>query len=682
VLSDKAQFFFQTEGGKAHYQHKAESEPWKYYIFLLILARQVKQGKIAGILHGPFERILKRSAQKPKRTKASMKTEGSPRNGAGPRTTLLNYALACGRDMIAFRLLRAGASPLVTPDLPATALDQTIAHHVLLFFLNIPSIYAMWILHCVAKMRKLSAQRAETDACAVCGARAVSVLQFHPCEHYCCEECMWQRMSSLENGHGFGCPKCKVQYEDPDKESTTEEYNRAMQVHSLEQRRERKLSSYRKFERLSAENVETKSPLRRATCDLLAASQLDLGDSQPERSAALWAAALNGNAYRVMVLVDAGVDVDATNEYGQTALCLAAWCGHEKVVHTLINAGCNVMHEANGGISAWQTAAANGHEEALQLLLAEKSVEREHSSNGEHSRNGEHRRNGEHNDEHKRGSSKRESDSIFESNQAPPSLHLHPVQVVSAPDAGDTTVYANYFVVDGAFDEAFLQRLDQLSQVLPIAAAIKGSNDRIGISSRQYYCDTEGWVGKAFARAFHALPRQQSDQIPEGGCASDSAHLQSDSAHLLPHMRFLRYRYEGGDLPPHVDLSRTDRRGRRSTHTFLLYLCTNERGGATALLPPPIPASKHKSSVAFEKEPMGETVKFGTSAVSTALGCYSQAEVSPVRGRLFVFPHMCLHAGLPVIDTPKHLLRGEVRWGSGISDAAADVVSTEAKSST
>jgi hypothetical protein len=36
------------------------------------------------------------------------------------------------------------------------------------------------------------------------------------------------------------------------------------------------------------------------------------------------------------------------------------------------------------------------------------------------------------------------------------------------------------------------------------------------------------------------------------------------------------------------------------------------------------------------------------------------ADVKPVRGRLLVFPHACPHAGRPVVDAPKLVLRGEL----------------------
>ena len=35
------------------------------------------------------------------------------------------------------------------------------------------------------------------------------------------------------------------------------------------------------------------------------------------------------------------------------------------------------------------------------------------------------------------------------------------------------------------------------------------------------------------------------------------------------------------------------------------------------------------------------------------------ASVSPRRGRLLVFPHVCPHEGRPVTDVPKVFLRGE-----------------------
>merc|ERR1719458_597788 len=98
----------------------------------------------------------------------------------------------------------------------------------------------------------------------------------------------------------------------------------------------------------------------------------------------------------------------------------------------------------------------------------------------------------------------------------------------------------------------------------------------------------------------------------------------------MPHMRFLHYVEVGGGLPPHVDLSRTGIDGRRSTHTFILYLADCNEGGETVLL---------------QRMEDDEAVVI--------------AEVEPRRGRLLLFPHQCPHLARPTVEIPKLLLRGE-----------------------
>ena len=99
---------------------------------------------------------------------------------------------------------------------------------------------------------------------------------------------------------------------------------------------------------------------------------------------------------------------------------------------------------------------------------------------------------------------------------------------------------------------------------------------------------------------------------------------------VFQHIRFLKYERKGGVLPAHVDLCRVDEKsGRRSTHTFILYLTTCENGGGTALL----------------DELSSPTVL---------------AVAQPKRGRALIFPHNTPHSGLEVDCVPKVLLRGEV----------------------
>ena len=131
--------------------------------------------------------------------------------------------------------------------------------------------------------------------------------------------------------------------------------------------------------------------------------------------------------------------------------------------------------------------------------------------------------------------------------------------------------------------------------------------------------DSEGWVRQAFAAALEGIQELGVGHV------------------TMPHMRFLHYSQIGGGLPAHVDLARTDEMGRRSTHTFILYLWNPSPGAETS----------------EARNAGGETVllnRMEDSAVATV------AAVEPRRGRVLLFPHMCPHLARP-IASPKLLLR-------------------------
>jgi hypothetical protein len=157
-------------------------------------------------------------------------------------------------------------------------------------------------------------------------------------------------------------------------------------------------------------------------------------------------------------------------------------------------------------------------------------------------------------------------------------------------------------------------------------------------ATRAHFCDVRGWARAAVLSAAR-----------ESGMPARGVH---------PQFRILHYPNPGGVMAPHVDLSKVLDRvdstwsaddrpvdamkqmkpALQTTHTFLLYLRTCESGGETALL------REVKNDV-------------GAAGAETA---HSLAEVKPVRGRLLVFPHDCPHAGRPVVDTNKLVLRGEL----------------------
>ena len=134
--------------------------------------------------------------------------------------------------------------------------------------------------------------------------------------------------------------------------------------------------------------------------------------------------------------------------------------------------------------------------------------------------------------------------------------------------------------------------------------------------------DSQGWVQQAFAEALEGI---------EGLDAPEN---------LMPQMRFLHYSKIGGGLPAHVDLARTDELGRRSTHTFILYLWNAQ-------------TETNGEMETGQKAENGETVlltRMEDSAAATLVA------VEPRRGRLLLFPHMCPHLARP-IASPKLLLR-------------------------
>ena len=220
--------------------------------------------------------------------------------------------------------------------------------------------------------------------------------------------------------------------------------------------------------------------------------------------------------------------------------------------------------------------------------------------------------------------------------------------------------------IDGGVPEDGLLALERLFAALPVHPRGRCSQ---ALSDRSYYCDAEGWVcallgeamraGAAVARVEECLAEESlaqdcdgdlsalrhscssrvpacgSDDGDDGGRSSSAGcgHSLPCEGHALAHMRFLHYNEAGGGLPPHTDLSRTRREdGVVSRCTFLLYLSDCCVGGETVLL---------------EKLVQPSDVL---------------AAVTPRRGRLLLFPHLCPHLAREVVSQalPKVLLRGEV----------------------
>lgn len=83
----------------------------------------------------------------------------------------------------------------------------------------------------------------------------------------------------------------------------------------------------------------------------------------------LWRAAENGEASEVNAILSRGVDVNARNEHGMTALMRAARFGHAAVVHVLIERGADPNLARNDKFTALALAAFFGHTETVRILI-------------------------------------------------------------------------------------------------------------------------------------------------------------------------------------------------------------------------------------------------------------------------------------------------------------------------
>lgn len=187
---------------------------------------------------------------------------------------------------------------------------------------------------------------------------------------------------------------------------------------------------------------------------------------------------------------------------------------------------------------------------------------------------------------------------------------------------------AGSYTIDNFLPERFLHFLEYLWLSLPTSecgeSTKKKLENSIICSVRSYICDSEGFLCQSLST--HASNAFESSAVTSG---------QSSSLSFFPQMRFLNYDQKGGELGPHIDLTKVDSlSGKRSTHTFILYLRDCSEGGETALLKELSPHGPHDFHQIL-------------------------SQVAPRRGRLLLFPHACPHQGNKVISTPKILLRGE-----------------------
>ncbi|KAI9205794.1 uncharacterized protein BJ171DRAFT_499617 [Polychytrium aggregatum] len=471
--------------------------------------------------------------------------------------TLLEYAAGMRRDSIVSSLLRAGADPTVSADCPEGLFRGQLA----LALASVLPAFAVYIV-CLAVQGASNGPRSSN--CKLCRQHRPSLLVLYPCRHEVCRQCFWTAVMERPcKWEDMECPleQCRTVLcleSEADLSKPSWPANEGPAATAARSR-----SRYL----LLPESRSTTAPVKPVfqARSMRSLAGLYVGTYRSQRDSELFKAAEENNVLRLEALVEVGVDINVVNEYGQTAFFLACWKGCGRVAQKLLECGADADIPDHSNMHPLRLLSLL-HPAVLKSLEMPAPLPTWPDN------------------------------PTFEPSNRPVMTVLIPVDS-SHPGAGS-------FTIDDFLSDSAVSAIAELCSRLPIAPPQKESCNK-----RSLYCDTLGWIQRAFREAMARL----DGDLPSAAFA---------------HMRFLVYDEPGGYLPAHTDLTRTVD-GQTSTHTSIFYLTDCAEGGETVLL---------------------ESLK-GTTALAT---------VQPRRGRLLCFPHICPHEARPTVSLPKILLRGEM----------------------
>lgn len=489
--------------------------------------------------------------------------------------TLLTLASLYGRVSIVGKLLRCGADPTVRGrNQMICKNDVTISVLQIIADEMFPATYAAWAVRCTTEMRLHASVRENlnmsVERCQMCENLFTKSLllswrykdskEMHESGHHrFCEECWWNFWSSTVYGYEqICCPICfepwpmekdscqNSNWYIPDKETKIKD--RCL----TQNYRQRKEDSLQRFLDLPETVIELKKSPKKISLkdrydktwrEYMKRSQ---GKTKDVRIDKFLSAVSKGAVRYVLGCLEAGVDVDVCNEYGQSSLFIAAWKGFFDIVDVLLQFGANVFTKQNGGMQINEVARANGHRKVAQIVEERMKME---SINGLQCQK-------------EKVNFSLEANSILSSTREAEVKVLIDASVHNHPGAGSV-------IIDYSIPNLLIEKLLALSKSLPADKGkkiAKGTSDLCSI--RSYYCDTEGFL-------INAIRKNISPALIGGN--------PNDSVDVFPHMRFLSYFHQGSKLSRHIDLCRVDDSGQRSTHSFLLYLSDCTEGGETIL---------------------------------------------------------------------------------------------------
>jgi hypothetical protein len=438
------------------------------------------------------------------------------------------------------------------------------------FFDSFPLPLSCYIVKRVVDMRINAYTHRKTSpelCCPICKEHQIPIsyqLQFSPCGHSFCEHCFWQDLLQHIDQRGEAedvvlCPICGI--------SSFSTNGVDIDIDTPQQTQHQTTGAYADdspcclttpFMR-STESLENflQLPVNRHALKCLpgkkkklseqmhirsswnAAVAPSLGSTQDVRRDKFFANVERNAMHYVRGCLVAGVDINWTNEYGQTALYLAAWRGNQDLVRLLLYYGADQSLKANGGSTVESVCKRNGHGAILEILETQNPMA--------------------------------EAD---EGDYAHPLAHVNHDETFSPPTL--TTVIetsmdhpgAGSYIVDDTISSVAVDKILELWKSLPPSDSHKKKG--VLCSVRTYYCDAEGYICELLSRAI--------ERTNLASCTNPATDI------VFSHMRFLDYD-AGIVLAPHVDLHRVEPfTGNRSTHSFLLYLSNCNMGGETALL--------------------------------------------------------------------------------------------------
>lgn len=471
--------------------------------------------------------------------------------------TLLSYAAYLNRDQIIAALLRAGANPSLMEftDLrvsTARRLDpentnhlhpSSAIHHrkVLEFFQSseINSCFGTWIVKYYYGMAfQLGMDSKASNQCDLCHS-LIECLAQHPCSHSICPSCFWKYLiNDQPKRNDILCMACQTTLTANPNWSfvTLMSPETGISDDNLSTLKE---NSYEKWMQLPIElsEIVEKRPMFMA---MPYSQQVKyyLGITQSQRINEAFKAVAHNDLLRLKALVNAGVDIDAQNEYGQTALFLACWKGFDKIAEYLISirADQNISDNLQNLPIAASKVSRN-----LKILRLFNVIELEDIAGTR----------------------------IVPATQ---DSHLDHIPLVSLQSI---TGWNLSFTIDGYLDDEYMSYLTSISELLPIAPREKECS-----SDRAYLCDIDTTMTAPLEAAINYAVMNID---PEYG--NDKEFIVK----VFPQMKFLIYREPKGSLAPHVDLSKNcedfpNYSALHSTHTLILYLTDCEIGGNTTLL--------------------------------------------------------------------------------------------------